>query len=82
MKKFIIEDEFWNLFPNARIGVITCHGIDNTIKDKYKGYFFMYWISRWKKVKEFKNALKDLSKLVQDNLGGTCSLSILDINNK
>lgn len=42
MKKFIIEDEFWNLFPNARIGVITCHSIDNTIKDKYKGYFFMY----------------------------------------
>lgn len=42
MKKFIIEYEFWNLFPNTRIGVITCHGIDNTIKDKYKEYFFMY----------------------------------------
>ncbi len=34
MKKFIIEDEFWNLFPSARIGIITCHGIDNSIKDK------------------------------------------------
>ncbi len=38
MKKFIVEDDFWNIFPNARIGVVVCHGIDNTIKDegKYK----------------------------------------------
>lgn len=34
MKKFVIEDEFWNLFPSAKIGVVICHGIDNTIKDK------------------------------------------------
>lgn len=34
MKKFIIEDDFWELFPNARIGIITCNGIDNTIKDE------------------------------------------------
>jgi len=34
MKKFIIEDAFWNLFPKAKIGVVICHGIDNTIKDK------------------------------------------------
>ncbi|WP_455539160.1 B3/B4 domain-containing protein [Terrisporobacter sp.] len=33
MKKFIIEDEFWSLFPNAKIGVIVCNNIDNTIKD-------------------------------------------------
>ncbi len=33
MKKFIIEDDFWELFPNAKIGIITCNGIDNTIKD-------------------------------------------------
>lgn len=31
MKKFIIEDEFWALFPNARIGVIVCSNIDNTV---------------------------------------------------
>lgn len=38
MKKFIVEDEFWNLFPNAKIGVVICHGIDNKIKDtdRYK----------------------------------------------
>ncbi|MDU4603527.1 MAG: B3/4 domain-containing protein [Clostridium perfringens] len=38
MKKFIIEDDFWELFPNAKIGIITCNGIDNTIKgeNQYK----------------------------------------------
>ena len=34
MKKFIIEDDFWSIFPSARIGVVVCHGIDNSIKDK------------------------------------------------
>lgn len=34
MKKFIIEDDFWELFPNAKIVIITCNGIDNTIKDE------------------------------------------------
>ena len=34
MKKFIIEDDFWELFPNAKICIITCNGIDNTIKDE------------------------------------------------
>ncbi len=38
MKKIIIEDDFWGLFPKARIGVIVCNNIDNTIQneDKYK----------------------------------------------
>lgn len=35
-----------------------------------------------KRTEEFENALKDLAKAVQDNLGGTCKVSILDINNK
>lgn len=35
-----------------------------------------------RRLKEFENALKDLVKIVQDNLGGTCKISILDINNK
>ncbi len=35
-----------------------------------------------KRTEEFENALKDLEKAVQDNLGGTCKVSILDINNK
>jgi DNA/RNA-binding domain of Phe-tRNA-synthetase-like protein len=36
MKKFIIEDDFWGLFPDARIGVVICKGIDNTAKDEEK----------------------------------------------
>ena len=34
MYNFIIEDDFWSVFPNAKIGVVICHGIDNSIKDK------------------------------------------------
>lgn len=34
MKKFVIEDSFWSLFPNAKIGIVICRGIDNSIKDK------------------------------------------------
>ncbi len=36
MKKFIIEDAFWQVFPNAKIGIILCNNIDNTIKDENK----------------------------------------------
>lgn len=36
MKKFIIEDEFWSLFPNVKIGVIVSRGIDNSGKDADK----------------------------------------------
>lgn len=34
MKKFVVEDDFWSIFPGARIGVVVCHGIDNAVKDK------------------------------------------------
>ncbi|MBW9170243.1 B3/4 domain-containing protein [Clostridium estertheticum] len=40
MKNFIIEDGFWDLFPNAKIGVVICHGIDNTIRNE-EGYLDM-----------------------------------------
>lgn len=38
MKNFIIENRFWELFPEAKIGVVVIYGIDNTIKemDQYK----------------------------------------------
>lgn len=36
MKRFIIEDDFWSLFPNAKIGIVVVNGIDNTIKDNEK----------------------------------------------
>jgi len=35
-----------------------------------------------KRLIEFENALKDLAKIVQDNLGRTNRVSIIDINNK
>ena len=31
MKKFIIENDFWEVFPDAKIAVVVCHDIDNTI---------------------------------------------------
>ncbi|URZ18648.1 B3/B4 domain-containing protein [Clostridium felsineum] len=42
MKKFVIEDSFWNIFPRARIGVVVCRDIDNTIKaeEKYEKMLF------------------------------------------
>jgi len=54
MKKFVIEDDFWNLFPNARIGIVTCHGIDNSIKDKDK-YEDMIYNSEKEALKYLKN---------------------------
>lgn len=33
MKSFIVENKFWEVFPEARIGVVVFHGIDNTIKE-------------------------------------------------
>lgn len=40
MKKFRIEKEFLDIFPEARLGILVCHGIDNRIKeqDKYAAY--------------------------------------------
>ncbi|EMT53943.1 hypothetical protein I532_00015 [Brevibacillus borstelensis AK1] len=33
MPRFIIEDDFWSLFPHAKIGTVICQGIDNSIRD-------------------------------------------------
>ncbi|OIK15797.1 hypothetical protein BIV60_07430 [Bacillus sp. MUM 116] len=33
MTRFIIEDDFWSLFPHAKIGTLICQGIDNSIID-------------------------------------------------
>ncbi|MDD9148827.1 B3/4 domain-containing protein [Sporolactobacillus sp. CQH2019] len=42
MKKFVIEDQFWSTFPDARIGTVICNGIDNSIKDKNKYQDIIY----------------------------------------
>jgi len=34
MKKFIIDDSIYELFPTLKIGVVVCRGINNTYKDK------------------------------------------------
>ncbi len=36
MKKFIVEEEFWSVFPDARIGVVVCKGVDNSVRDSGK----------------------------------------------
>lgn len=33
MKTFIVEDSFWSIFPQAKIGVVVCNGIDNRIRN-------------------------------------------------
>lgn len=33
MKRFIIDEDFWDLFPEAKIGVVVCNEIDNSIKN-------------------------------------------------
>lgn len=33
MKKFIIEEAFWDVFPNAKIGIVLLKGINNKIID-------------------------------------------------
>ncbi|MBW5468124.1 hypothetical protein GPJ61_09680 [Brevibacillus formosus] len=36
MSRFIIEDDFWTLFPHAKIGIVICQGIDNSRRDVEK----------------------------------------------
>ena len=40
MKKFVMEQPFLDIFPESKIGILVCKGIDNTIKDedKYAGF--------------------------------------------
>jgi DNA/RNA-binding domain of Phe-tRNA-synthetase-like protein len=53
MKKFIIEEDFWELFPKAKIGIVVFKGIDNTVKN-VKQYEELI-------IKNQKEALKYLS---------------------
>lgn len=36
MKNFIVEKDFWELFPQARFGIIVFQGVDNKIKNENK----------------------------------------------
>ena len=33
-KRFVIEDDFWELFPEAEIGIIVAQGIDNHVRNE------------------------------------------------
>lgn len=55
MKKFIVEDSFWDLFPNAKIGIVVCHNIDNAIKDDSQ-YLHMIRSAEQEAVKHLKHA--------------------------
>jgi len=33
MKKIIVERDFWEIFPEARIGVLVARGLDNRLRD-------------------------------------------------
>ena len=54
MKRFIIEDEFLELFPKAKLGIIVFHGIDNRVKDSKK-----YEKMLWEAEKQAMNYLTD-----------------------
>ncbi|WP_368487533.1 B3/4 domain-containing protein [Clostridium sp. BJN0013] len=54
MTKFVIENDFWSLFPGARIGVVVCHVIDNSIKDEEQ-YKDMIYNSEKEALKYLKN---------------------------
>ena len=40
MKKFVMEQPFLEIFPEAKLGILVCKGIDNTVKeeDRYADY--------------------------------------------
>ena len=54
MKKFIIENDFWDVFPKAKIGIIICNDIDNYIKDEEK-YKDMISVSEKEALKHLTN---------------------------
>ncbi|MDK2829871.1 MAG: hypothetical protein PWP67_2697 [Clostridium butyricum] len=64
MKKFVIEDDFWDLFPNAKIGVVVCHGIDNSVKDKDQ-YRDMIYNSEKEALEHLKNAEFSSNKVIK-----------------
>ncbi len=41
MKKFRLEDDYLALFPDSRIGILVCEGIDNTVKEEER---FRPWL--------------------------------------
>jgi len=55
VKNFVIEDDFWSLFPSVKIGVVICNGIDNTIRNE-EGYMDMILKAEKESLKYLQNA--------------------------
>ena len=36
MKKFVLEKDYLEIFPDSKIGVLVCCGIDNHVKEEEK----------------------------------------------
>ena len=64
MTKFVVEEDFWGLFPNARIGVVVCHNINNSIidEDKYKE---MILISEKQALKYLNNEIFSSNEVIK-----------------
>ena len=54
----------------------------NYVNRRHKNAFLCIELVDENREKEFENALKELSQLVEKNLGGKSKVSILHINNK
>lgn len=54
----------------------------NYVNRRHKNAFLCIELVDENREKEFENALKELSQLVEKNLGGKSEVSILHINNK
>lgn len=54
MKKFVIEEPIFEIFPEVKIGVLVCRGNDNTVKDKerYAGYLAEMQVLAQEHIKE------------------------------
>ncbi|MFO8069389.1 MAG: phenylalanine--tRNA ligase beta subunit-related protein [Alkalibacterium sp.] len=39
MKKFVVEKEFWELFPEAQVNVLIIKGMDNHVDESDRNYF-------------------------------------------
>ena len=78
MKKIVYKDDegaicrCWNWRESVR----------TMLTEDTKNAFLCIELVDEKREKDFENALKELSQLVEENLGGKSEISILHINNK
>ena len=47
MKKFVMEQAYLDIFPDSKIGILVCNGIDNHVKEEDKYADFLVCDSEW-----------------------------------